>query len=76
MQSYRLKLNPDPQNESLARNQLEQTDMELNEANKDLNSTNIRLLAHSLDTLEHIPLDSDDITSIFHSFGVNTRYLG
>jgi hypothetical protein len=76
MQSYRHKLNPDPQSESLARNQMEQNDLELQEANKDLNNVNIRNLAHSLDTLQLLPLDSEDITRIFHNFGVNTRYLG
>ena len=76
IQNYRLKLNPDPQSETLARNQLEQADKELTEANRDLNHMNIRQLAHSLDSLEEMPLESEDLTNIFHNAGVNTRYMG
>jgi tetratricopeptide (TPR) repeat protein len=74
IQAYGTKLSPDsflnlykPSSED---------DLELINACKYLRGDWINKLVHEIDNLITIPLDSQSLTDLFHSFGVNMRYLG
>jgi len=49
---------------------------QINEASKTLQTKIIPNLVNLLDSLTLVPLDSRTLTEIFHSYGVNMRYLG
>ncbi|CAI2362249.1 unnamed protein product [Moneuplotes crassus] len=50
--------------------------LEINEASKTLQSKTIPNLVSLLDSLTLVPLDSKNLSEIFHSYGINMRYLG
>ena len=54
----------------------EQDILEINEASKTLQTKIIPNLVSLLDSLTLMPLDSKTLSEIFHSYGVNMRYLG
>ena len=76
LREYEKRLNPDTFQDTQGRNQLEQNDFELTEANKELTSKNVLNLVNSLDNMRYLPMDSLGVLRIFHEYGVNMRYLG
>jgi hypothetical protein len=48
---------------------------DLSNASKYLKSEIIPVLVHQLDDLKLVPIDSESLSTIFHSHGVNMRYL-
>ena len=55
---------------------LKNDQVELNEASRYLKNTVIPQLVNLLDSLIIMPIDSESLTTTFHSQGVNMRYLG
>jgi hypothetical protein len=76
LREYEKRLNPDTFQDTQGRNQIEQNDFELTEANKELTAKNLVNLVNSLDNMRYLPMDSLGIIRIFHEYGVNMRYLG
>jgi len=76
IKEYDKKLNPDSLIDGGGSKQIEATDYELSEANKELTTKSLNLLITSLDSMEFLPMDSPGIARVFHEFGVNLRYLG
>lgn len=76
LREYEKRLNPDTFQDTQGRNQIEQNDFELTEANKELTAKNLVNLVNSLDNMQYLPMDSLGVLRIFHEYGVNMRYLG
>ena len=76
IRAYEKKLNPDALLEAGSNKQLDQSDVELSEANKALVRRNFAALLKALESLNLLPTDSESLAQVFDFHGVNLRYLG
>ena len=76
IRTYEKKLNPDALLEAGSNKQLDQSDVELSEANRTMVRRNFTALLRSLESLNLLPTDSESLEQVFDFHGVNMRYLG
>ncbi len=50
--------------------------MDLTKAAKEMRTTCVDRLVQKLDRMEFLPLDSENLSKLFHEAGVNIRYMG